>query len=689
MAKRRAPDPAPAPDAAPADGGKAEAFYDARFSIEAMQHEPYENGFTWRSIIGALFIAFVMLPGIIVMGLMIGQDIGNAADYVVIILFVELARRSFQVLRKQELYILRYTVGQLSTFSGGVALSGGMFATLVYNRYLRNSEAFHNFGISRDVPGWFAPFGDVAYSPFWHQVWWPVIGVIIAGMILGKLTSLSLGFLAYKLTADVEKLPFPLAPIGAEGAIALAESSQEKNTRGYRQYCFSVGVVLGAVFGIFYMAVPALTRAFTGTTLTLLPIPFLDLTVPASAYIPGGMLTISFNLALIFTGFVLPWRIVVGMVGTSLLFQLVVNPLLQVNGLLPSWQYGKGAIETQIAATIDVYLSVGIGTSFAVFFVGLFGIARALSKYRRNRAVKASEFDIRKLWERDKGRGDPPTWVAFAVWFSAACGFVFLSNHLVNSGIPPEERFHIGWLIGFAFLWTPINTYINARMSGIAGQHAGVPFIFESAIFASGYRHVNIWFAPLPLGNFGGMADFLRETQLTRTRFTSILKVEMLTFPLMLVASFIFWSYVDSLGRIPSQDYPHVQQFWPQFATMRAMWAASMQEGSSLLLQALKPRVIIGALLAAIAAFSLFAKLGISSQYIYGSIGSMNSFPHTAIMILTGALLGRYFFARKFGKEKWQNYAPILAVGFGAGMGLTGMLAIAINFLWAQIGTGF
>ena len=82
---------------------KGESFYDSSFTIEAIQHEPYENGFTWRTVLGALFVAFVMLPGVIFMGLMIGQDLGTAAEWVTIILFVELARRAFVQMKKQEL----------------------------------------------------------------------------------------------------------------------------------------------------------------------------------------------------------------------------------------------------------------------------------------------------------------------------------------------------------------------------------------------------------------------------------------------------------------------------------------------------------------------------------------------------------------------------------------------------------
>jgi hypothetical protein len=132
-----------------------------------------------------------------------------------------------------------------------------------------------------------------------------------------------------------------------------------------------------------------------------------------------------------------------------------------------------------------------------------------------------------------------------------------------------------------------------------------------------------------------------------------------------------------------------VQKFWPMHAQMKALWASAMQEGQSLLLDALKPGVILGAFALATSAFAGFAALGISAQYLYGAIGAVNGYPHTAVMIFIGACVGRYVLAKKFGRERWQNFAPILAVGFGAGMGLVGMLAIAVNFLWAAIGANY
>ena len=687
------PPPPPPPEETPPPPA-TDQFYDTKLSIEAMQNEPYENGFTWRTVLGALFISLVMLPGLIFMGLMIGQDLGSAIEWVTIILFVEVARRAFLTLTKQELYVLKYTASQLTHIAGGLSLGGGIFAYLVWNRYLRNSDAFHTFALTDAVPDWFAPAGEAAWAPFWDKVWWPVIGVTVLSMLLSKLTQLSLGYLAFKVTADVEKLPFPLAPINAEGAIALAESNDDRRKTGYRQTCFSTGAMMGAGFGLLYVAVPALTSAIFGRPVMLLPIPFYDATTLLEGFLPGGTFGISLNLGLLFIGFVIPWRIAVGMFGSVILFQVILNPILQRFGYLPSWFPGKDAIETHVSNHLDIYLSVGIGTALAIAVVGLWGLAKAFWKHSRNQRLGSSSgsgstMDPTAFWRQDRGRGDPPTWIAIGVWVLASLAYVFLANHLINGGLPADERFGLIWLVGFAFFWTPLNTYINARLSGIAGQNAGIPYVTEAAIFSSGHRGTAVWFAPLPVANYGSMADLLKETQLTRTNFRSLLKAELLVFPLLLVASFAFWSYVVSLGPVPSDNYPYVQKFWPQFAQLKALWASSMQEGQNLLMNAIKPEVIALALGVSVAGFAACATFGISVQYLYGALGAMTGYPHTVVPIFLGAMLGRFVLAKRFGREKWLNYAPILAVGFAAGMGLVGMCSIALNFLWTAVGTGF
>ena len=71
------------------------------------------DGFSLRTVIGAFFVGFVMMPASIYLGLVAGTSLGDAAQWVTIILFSEVVRRSFGTLKKQELYMLYYIAGSL------------------------------------------------------------------------------------------------------------------------------------------------------------------------------------------------------------------------------------------------------------------------------------------------------------------------------------------------------------------------------------------------------------------------------------------------------------------------------------------------------------------------------------------------------------------------------------------------
>ena len=71
----------------------------------------FEEGFNWKSLVGAIFIAIMMVPGAIYMSLLAGQGIGPAAQWVTVILFVEVARRAQQQLKRPEIFVLFYMAG--------------------------------------------------------------------------------------------------------------------------------------------------------------------------------------------------------------------------------------------------------------------------------------------------------------------------------------------------------------------------------------------------------------------------------------------------------------------------------------------------------------------------------------------------------------------------------------------------
>ena len=59
---------------------------------------------------------------------------------------------------------------------------------------------------------------------------------------------ISAGYLLFRLTADLERLPYPMAPIAAQGATALAETTGRGETWKWR--IFSIGSMAGFDLGV-------------------------------------------------------------------------------------------------------------------------------------------------------------------------------------------------------------------------------------------------------------------------------------------------------------------------------------------------------------------------------------------------------------------------------------------------------
>src|SRR5690606_33608483 len=93
----------------------------------------WDDGFGLKAMFGALFVGMIMTPASMYMGLVVGADVGTAAQWVTIILFVEVARRSFTQLSRPEIYVLYYMAGAslISPHSG-----------LLWQQFLVQSESF-------------------------------------------------------------------------------------------------------------------------------------------------------------------------------------------------------------------------------------------------------------------------------------------------------------------------------------------------------------------------------------------------------------------------------------------------------------------------------------------------------------------------------------------------------------------
>ena len=157
--------------------------------------------------------------------------------------------------------------------------------------------------------------------------------------------------------------------------------------------------------------------------------------------------------------------------------------------------------------------------------------------------------------------------VALALYSVAATGLMVIAWIF----LPSFSRF-IGFFLFFAFVFTPFQSFVNARLVGMVGQTVSIPYVREATIILSGYQGVDIWFMPFPLGNYGAQTQKLREIELTGTKFTSIIKAEIVMVPIVLFATFLYSSYIWKLAPIPSASYPFAQVMWRLRALQTCIW---------------------------------------------------------------------------------------------------------------------
>ncbi|MBT4504326.1 MAG: peptide transporter, partial [Gemmatimonadetes bacterium] len=260
---------------------------------------PYESGFNIKTVWASLFVGFIMLPGAIYLGLVTGQSMAGASEWVTIILFLEILKRAFIKLKTQEIIILYWVAGGLISIGvklgTGAVLFGGPFAGPIWDQYFIQSPEAQ--GLAQYVPDWLVPppgSEPLVERSFLHAAWIKPILVLVAVMILIKVNSLSLGYVMFRLTSDLEKLPFPMAPVQAGGATALAETSGKQE--GWRWRVFSIGAFIGLLWGTVYVVVPTLSGVFLTQTIQILEIPFIDLTDKIKSVVPAAMLGIGTDL---------------------------------------------------------------------------------------------------------------------------------------------------------------------------------------------------------------------------------------------------------------------------------------------------------------------------------------------------------------------------------------------------------
>ncbi len=630
----------------------------------------FEEGFDWKAIIGAIFIGFLMMPGSMYLQLVIGTGIGPAARWVTIILFAEIARRAYTDLKQQEIFILYYMAG---------AALASPFQGLLWSQYLVQSDAAKMLGLTEYIPMWVAPGADsmsLVERTFFHRDWMIPILLLIGSQIIQRIDQFGLGYALYRITSDVEKLPFPMAPVGALGTMALAESAEDRQ-KGWKWRVFSIGGVIGLLFGGIYVLLPTVSGLFFTESIQLIPIPWIELTRQTEEFLPAVATGIQLDLGLLFVGMVLPfWAVIGGLIG--LIITIIANPILYNYGILKRWHMGMETVDTVFANNFDFYMSFGIGLGLAIGFVGIWHVIGSFRKARKD-----FHGNLKELFNPPPGRGDFNFWIAIGIYVFSTLSYVCLCVWLVPT---------FPWLffLGYGFIYTPIISYISARMEGIAGQFVNLPMIREASFIAGakffGYQGIEIWYAPIPIHNYGKSTVDFREIELTGTSIRGIIKAEIVVFPIVMIASLLFSQFIWQLAPIPSSAYPYAQKLWHLQALNTLLMQTSTLEGNSLFYQALDGIYVLSGLGFGVLTYIVLSMFSLPVLLVYGIVrGLGQSTPHGLILEVIGAFLGRYFFLKRYG-TMWRQYAPVLLAGFSCGMGLTGMFAMGFALILKSLG---
>ena len=634
----------------------------------------FDEGLTLASFLGTLFVALVMVPGALYMELVAGAGIGGAAQWVTVLLFVEVAKRANAKLNRAQLFILFYMAGMV--------MSTNVWNTPLFTQFLVRSDAAVSTGVANDIPHWVAPPNlDSLPRTFLAKAWLPFIGLMLFREIMGRLSSAILGYGLFRVTSDVEDLPFPMAPVGAQGIVAIADQvdgSARTAGASVRWRMFCVGCGIGMLFGLVYMALPTITGAFFSRPLQIFQIPFADFTPYTQKFLPATATGYSFDLGNVILGMTLPfWSMVGSFVG--LIFTFVMNPILYLTGHMPTWTEGDTTVVTLFANNVDFYFSFQIGISLAI---AVFGIWIAFRTMKKGRANASSRRRAEEVKAHAAARGHIPDALVLATYAFACCAYILMCGWLID-----WHRGVMVVLLFFAFLYTPLISYVTARLEGLAGQVIEIPFITEISFILSGYTGAKIWFLPIPKANYGIQVVSYKQAELLGCRFASVWKAQLLLFPIIILSSLFFSSFIWSLAEIPSAVYPYTEKIWDLTAKNTCLvYSATLGEYSQFS-EALGWGRFLAGFGSAGAVMGLLGWFGAPTMLFFGVVrGLGQTAPHTVVPNFLGALIGKFYFERRY-KREWRKMIPVVSSGFFVGTGLVSILSVGFVFLAKAVST--
>jgi len=471
----------------------------------------------------------------------------------------------------------------------------------------------------------------------------------------------ALGLLGREIFVEHERLPFPLQKVSAETIVTLTSEKR------FSIQLLSTCALVGFIYGFLVYALPFVLKAWTGSVVQIVPIPWIDLNRSVQDFLPGACLGAATDIAYFASAFVLPFPTVISIVIGSFAIYFFGNWLTVAYNLSPIPWYVPGMnMQDALQRSILYFWAtplIGVGLA-----VGIFPLIRHAAVVRR--AIN-SILHPSLIKERLTDPVNSRKWIFMPLIVSLAASVMIFA--VLVPGFVTAFPWIIPFFLVMPFVWTLIDSRLigetGISISGTAGGNLNYLLYY-----ASGYKGVDVWFAPtFTLVSGGGYVGLFEVARLTKTKVTDYIKAWWITYPLAFLMGFIYMEMFWRLAPIPSAAYPGVQIFWPISATYSALWIRGGMLGIFNPLWILFGFLIGGG----IYAVTEFAHLPLS--YI-GLAAGAATFTPFALTYLVGAFIAKLFEMRT-GKKWWSENKNIIAGGLVMGESVAITIGVAITLI--------
>ncbi|RLG35649.1 MAG: hypothetical protein DRN91_09165, partial [Candidatus Alkanophagales archaeon] len=588
-----------------------------------MGESKIRSGVTSASILAIAYAALTMTPVIIFMSLSTGlvDPYRFIPVFVTLLLFTEIGRYTGRWITPQEAYIIYY-------MAEIVAFEATYYQGLLMGLYYRNAPYTKLFGLAEKIPLWVAPPLEswaAKVRTFIAPEWIMPLSITLISTIASILIDLGLSIIFSQLFIEVEKLPFPVAPIDSEAILTLTERKPEKIV------VFSIAAIISFFYEFLVYGVPSVSEAVIGARVKFIEFPWIDLTKVVEMALPGAILGIATDISTFTVGWLIPFNAVVWLFIGSLSFFVIGNALAlkfphpYFERWQKEWTVGADIAWLWQRSMYNLWASPSIGLTLAL------GIYSAIISARTIVVTFRGLPRLRKAWRE---RGYLTFMHAYIMIIVGTLMGIALSTYLC-----PHLWFF--WAISWSLL-PIIQGLIGARSIAEIGLGVRIPYIKEAFLLTfTEPGDVIPWMVPAKIGSGAGMiVHRIKVATIVGAKPADYYKAYAITLPLMLIVSFIYWQAFWSIAPIPSTFYPWSSMQWPVSSLSFALWVSRS-------IEIFKPDAILGF-------FAVFLTIGLVTRKfnipfsLYGFVAGAQLLPPFAINYLIGAIVGRVI-ERKIG----------------------------------------